>query len=157
MSRVYVSYLRQKPANQIVAAARQLLTRKWWESEKSKYELVTSQFVIDEASSGDPTLAAERLALLSGINLLSLDDEIAVIASEMMSQAVLPPQAEVAAPHIAITSFHKVEYLLTWNCTHLANARILPQIKAVLESLGHYLPIICTPEELIGDDSKISD
>jgi hypothetical protein len=88
-----VSYLRQRPSSQVVMAARQLLTSQWWDEERTKYELVTSQYVIDEASAGDPMLAAERLQSLDGIPLLPLDAQIDGIANEIVSRAILPPKA----------------------------------------------------------------
>src|ERR1700674_3991950 len=97
-----VSYLRQRPSPQVVMAARQLLTHQWWEYERSNYELVTSQYVLDEASAGDPTLAAERLQSLDGIPLLPLDPQIAVIANEIVARAILPPQAAIDSLHIAM-------------------------------------------------------
>lgn len=107
-----VSYLRQEPSSQIVAAARQLLTRRWWEHERRGYELVVSQYVIDEASAGDPRLAAQRLQLLAGIPLL--------------------PDAP-------------------WNCSHIANARIVPHVYRLLSRRGLPSSLICTPEELMDE------
>jgi len=135
-------------------AARQLLTHQWWDEERRKYELVTSQYVLDEASAGDPLLAAERLEALDGIPLLPLDPEIGVVAKEIMSQAILPSKASIDALHIAIVAHHRIEYLLTWNCRHIANARILPRIHDVLRELGVPIPIICTPEEMVDDESE---
>jgi predicted nucleic acid-binding protein len=146
-----VSYLRQRPSPQIVAAARQIITRQWWEREKHKYDLVTSQYVLDEAGAGDPALAAERVQSLNGIPLLPLDSAIGDIANEILTRAVLPPKATIDALHIAAVAFHGVEYLLTWNCKHLANAKNLPRIHSVLLDLGYSIPIICTPEELVDD------
>lgn len=88
-----VSYLRQRPSSQVVMAARRLLTHQWWDGERGNYELVTSQLVLDEASAGDPVLAAERLQALDGIPLLARDPRIGVIANEIMSRAILPPKA----------------------------------------------------------------
>jgi predicted nucleic acid-binding protein len=149
-----VSYLRQRPSSQVVMAARQLLTHKWWNEERGNYELVTSQHVLDEASAGDPVLAAERLQSLDGIPLLPLDAQIDVIANEIVSRAILPPKASLDALHIAAAAHHKIQYLLTWNCKHIANARILPRIHKVLTDLGCPIPIICTPEEMVDYDSK---
>jgi predicted nucleic acid-binding protein len=149
-----VSYLRQRPSTLVIAAARQLLTRQWWDFERHKYELVTSQYVLDEVAEGDPALAAERLASLSGVPLLELTPEIARIATEIVSRAILPAEAQVDALHIAATAFHAVDYLLTWNCAHIANARIIPRIRDVLSELGHSVPIICTPEEMVTDDGE---
>ena len=159
MPRVYietsiVSYLRQPTSGQIITAARQLLTRRWWEEERSHYELVTSQYVIDEAADGDPRLARERLDSLAGIPLLQLGPEIDAIAEEITSRAILPSKAQVDALHIAAAAHHRIDYLLTWNCTHIANARILPGIRDVLSDLGCFVPIICTPEEMVDDDQR---
>jgi len=149
-----VSYLRQRPSRQVVTAARQLLTHQWWDEERENYELVTSQYVLDEAAGGDPVLAAERLQSLSGIPLLPLDSRIGAIADEIVSRAILPPNALIHALHIALVAHHGVEYLLTWNCKHIANARIMPRIHEVLLELGCWIPIICTPEEMVDDDSQ---
>jgi hypothetical protein len=131
-----VSYLRQRPSSQVVMAARQLLTSKWWETERTNYELVVSQYVLDEASCGDPILAAERLQVLAGIPLLPNAPQITHIANEIMTRAILPPRAQVDALHIA-------------------NAKILPRIHQVLTEAGLPMPVICTPEELLGNDSEI--
>lgn len=141
----------------MVLAARQLLTHQWWNDERSNYQLVVSQLVIDEASAGDPSLAAERLQLLGGLPLLQLDPVIADIADEIMSRAILPEKARTDALHIATVAHHRIQYLLTWNCRHIANARILPRIHDVLNDLLIPIPVICTPEEMVGNDSEIDD
>ena len=157
MPRVYietsiVSYLRQRSSAQVVAAARQILTRRWWDDERANYDLVTSQYVIDEAADGDPQRAQERLDSLDDIPLLQLGSEIDAIAAEIMSRAILPPKAQIDALHIATAAHHRIDYLLTWNCTHIANARILPRIQRALIDLNCSIPIICTPEEMLDDD-----
>lgn len=149
-----VSYLRQRPSTQIVAAARQLLTHRWWDNERKNYELVISQYVIDEAAAGNPILAAERLELLEGIPLLPYTPEITTLADEIMSLGVLPEKAQVDALHIAAVAHHQIRFLLTWNCKHIANAKILPRIHDLFAQLGIPIPIICTPEELLGDDAE---
>ncbi len=149
-----VSYLRQLPSSQVVMAARQLLTHQWWNEERCNYELVTSQYVIDEASEGDRMLAAERLQSLRGIPLLSLEPQVGVIANEIMSRAILPPKATIDALHIAVVAHHRIQYLLTWNCKHIANAKFFPRIHKVLSDLGYPIPIICTPQEMVDDDSE---
>ena len=152
-----ISYLRQRQSTDIVRAAHQILTYRWWESEREKYQLVVSPYVVDEASAGDPTLAAERLRSLDGIPLLPGAPEINQIASELMARAILPPKAAVDALHIATVAHHRIQYLLTWNCKHIANAKILPRIHQVLTDLRVPIPIICTPEELLGDDTETED
>ena len=149
-----VSYLRQRPSAHVIMAARQLLTHQWWDEERGNYELVTSQYVIDEASAGDPLRAAERLQLLNGIPLLPLDPQIGAIAHEIVSRAILPRNATIDALHIATVAHHRIQYLLTWNCKHIANAKILPRIRDALTDLAIPIPIICTPEEMVHDDSE---
>ena len=149
-----VSYLRQKPSTQVITSARQLLTHQWWNDERQNYDLVVSQYVIDEASGGDPKLAAERLESLDGVPLLPDAPEIPQIAQEIMNSGVLPSNAQVDALHIAAVAHHRVQYLLTWNCKHIANAKILPRIHDVLTRMGVPIPIICTPEEMLGNDTE---
>jgi len=150
-----VSYLRQRPSSKVVMAARQLLTSRWWDTERTNYQLVVSQYVLDEASAGDPTLAAERVKALAGIPLLPNAPQITRIANEIMTRAILPPKAQVDALHIATVAHHRIQYLLTRNCKHIANAKILPRIHQVLTDAGVPIPVICTPEELLGNDSEI--
>jgi predicted nucleic acid-binding protein len=149
-----ISYLRQKPSADLINAARQLLTTRWWMNERSGYELVISQYVLDEIAAGDPGLAAERIAAVDGMPVLPPAPEIPPIASAIMARAILPPRAQVDALHIAAVAHHRIDFLLTWNCSHIANARILPKIFSVLQEMELPLPIICTPEELLGDDSS---
>jgi predicted nucleic acid-binding protein len=150
-----VSYLRGRPSSQVVAAARQLLTQRWWGSERANYELVTSQYVLDEAADGDSALAQSRLEALAGVPILPVEGAILDIAEEILRKAILPLSASVDALHIAMVAHHQIDYLLTWNCTHIANARILPKVFGVLDSAGLARPIICTPEELLNDDPEI--
>ena len=149
-----ISYLRQKPSSQVITAARQLLTHRWWNDQRTNYELVASQYVIDEAALGDPQQAADRLWTLEGIPLLPNAPEIIQIAREIMSRAILPPKTQIDALHIAAVAHHRITYLLTVNCRHIANAKILPRIHGVLTDLGIPIPLICTPEELLGDDTE---
>lgn len=147
-----VSYLRARPSKNVVAAARQVLTRQWWDNERHKYELVTSQHVLDEASLGEESLATERLEYLERIPIVSLDPPIQLIADEILGRAILPAKAQLDALHIGTAAYHEIDYLLTWNCTHIANARILPQIHRAIIDLAYVVPIICTPEEMLDDD-----
>ena len=100
---------------------------------------------------GDPDLAGERLELLRKIPLLQLEPEIDEIAGEIMSRSILPVKARRAS-HSNCGASRRVDYLLTWNCAHIANARNLPRIHSVLSELGCFVPIICTPEEMVDDD-----
>ena len=149
-----VSYLRSEPNFHMVTATRQLVTRKWWDSERKSYDLYTSQLVIAEARRGSPDLAAERLGALSDIPLLDIPDDVEHIAEQLVDQAVLPEKARLDALHISTAAFHGLDYLLTWNCTYIANARIIPKINLILHELGQEPPYICTPDELLDDETE---
>ncbi len=146
-----ISYLRARSSLLIQSVAKQIVTRRWWEEERHNYQLVTSHYVVAEASVGNPALAAERLAALSGIPMLPESEEVAVLAERLLEAALLPPKARVDALHLCVAAFHRIDYLMTWNCSHMANARILPRIRVILSELGYQLPIVCTPEEMIDD------
>ncbi|HPO13065.1 MAG TPA: type II toxin-antitoxin system VapC family toxin [Candidatus Hydrogenedentes bacterium] len=109
--------------------------------------------MIDEASDGVPYLAKERLNALEDLPLLELNPAVDSIAEEIMTRSILPPKAQLDALHIALVAYHRIDYLLTWNCKHIANARILPKIHQVLNDLGCWIPIICTPEEMLDDEN----
>jgi predicted nucleic acid-binding protein len=109
-----VSYLRGRPSGQVVAAARQLLTQTRWTAERTHYELVTSQYVLDEAADGDSALAQRRLEALTGVPILPVEEEILESADEILRKAILPRSASVDALHIAMVSHHHVDYVLTW-------------------------------------------
>jgi len=142
-----VSYLTARPSRGVVLAAHQALTRDWWRARAS-FQLRVSQLVLDEAGAGDQLMRARRLRALDGIPVLSLTDSATRLAKELVRQGALPKKATVDAFHIGIAAAHRVTYLLTWNCKHLANATMRITIEAVCRSEGLTPPIICTPEEL---------
>lgn len=142
-----ISYLSAKQSRDIVVAAHQQLTRQWWRNRRS-YRLFVSQIVRDEAAVGDPTARARRLRVLRGFPALAVTDEATRLAGELVRRGALPKKATVDAFHIGIAAAHQIEYLLTWNCKHIANATMRGTIEAICRSAGLTPPIICTPEEL---------
>ena len=147
-----VSYLRQKQSQDIVTAARQIQTRRWWDERSAEYELFTSVLVTEEAARGNETLAAERLFALAELQLLAVNEEVETIGNSLVQRAALPRKARVDALHISTAAFHGVDYSLTWNCKHIANARMRPKIEIILKEMGCAAPIICTPDELLGGE-----
>jgi hypothetical protein len=145
-----VSYLTARPSRDLLVAAHQQLTVTWWEQQRSHYDLFTSQVVLAEARAGDPDAAQRRIAVLERLPLLDITDTAITLAAALVSGQALPAQAAQDALHIAVTCAHGVEYLLTWNCAHLANARLRSRIEQVCRDVGYIPPIICTPEELEG-------
>lgn len=155
-ARVYIetsmiSYLTSKPSRDVVAAAHQQISLAWWERRRHDFDLVASLLVVNEARLGNPELAARRLAALEGIPLLEVTAPAQELAVTIVRKGLLPQTAYPDALHIATAAVHQIDYLLTWNCTHIANAEILPRIALICEPLGVALPYICTPEELLGE------
>ena len=124
-------------------------TVEWWENQRPKYELVVSEFVIAEASLGHPEAAGHRLAAIKGIPELQATEAVRALGKELIARNALPEKSEIDAYHVAIATVNSIEYLLTWNCTHIANAVTRPKIEATCRVLGYEPPIICTPEELM--------
>ena len=141
------SYLTAWPSRDLVRAAHQQITREWW-ARRGAFELYASRLVVQECQAGDPQAAADRLAALAGVPLLEQTPEAASLAEALLRGVPLPEQAASDALHIAITAVHGLDYLLTWNCTHIANVTLRPRIEAVCRAAGYEPPLICTPEEL---------
>jgi predicted nucleic acid-binding protein len=146
-----VSYLVARPSRDLVLAAHQEVTREWWERRRKDFELEISQFVLNEAAGGDPAAAKARLALLKGLRQLPVTGEVTELGRVMVTDGVLPPKASIDALHVAVASVHESDVLLTWNCRHLANAELLGELGRYLSSKGYEMPVITTPDELMGE------
>jgi predicted nucleic acid-binding protein len=143
-----ISYLTAWPSRDLVKAAHQEITREWW-SARARFELYVSQLLLDEASGGDREAARLRLESISGIPVLAASPEASVLAQQLVAQGSLPPKAAADALHIAIAAVNSVDYLLTWNCTHIANAAMRHKIEAICRRSGYEPVVLCTPEELM--------
>lgn len=146
------SYLTGWPSRDLLTAAHQQVTRDWWESRRMDFDLYVSEFVLAEVRLGDAQLASRRLELLAGIPLLPISDETLELAEELVSEGVIPQKAASDAAHVAIASVYDCEYLLTWNCRHIANAELNRAIRRVIGRHGYDVPNLCTPEELMGGE-----
>ena len=146
-----VSHATARPSSDPAIAVLQDQAKRWWDEQRQKYRLVTSQFVLDEAALGDPDAAAQRLEMLAGIPVLLPDERVESIASEIIERSLMPPKAELDALHVASAAVGGVEYLLTQNCKHIANAHFLPRLYDLLEEVGLPRLLICTPAEFLGD------
>jgi hypothetical protein len=144
-----ISYLTARPSKTILGAAHQQLTQAWWEN-RFDYELFVSQSVWQECAAGDPEAAQRRLAALEGLNVLAITEGMIDLAEALIAEQRLPAKAMEDSLHISIATLHHVDILLTWNCRHIANPIIQEGIAEYLETRGLFLPIICTPEELLG-------
>ncbi|MCX7111002.1 MAG: type II toxin-antitoxin system VapC family toxin [Proteobacteria bacterium] len=152
--RIYIetsipSYLTARRSRDLIATANQELTQEWWETRRDDFYLVISEFVLREASAGDPIAASNRLAAIAGIPELNVTDEVGLLARILIEQIPIPEKAQLDAFHIAVAAVHGIDYLLTWNCTHINNAELRPRIEALCRSQGFEPPTICTPQELL--------
>jgi len=132
-------------------AGHQQLTRDWWEAHAERFDAFASQLVVQEAALGDPQAAQRRLDLLTEVELLPTTDAAEQLATALVREQALPANASEDALHLAIAVTGGVDYLLTWNCRHLANATLRAEIENVCRSMGYQPVIICTPEELMGE------
>ena len=134
--------------------ARRDWTRQWWAGAPAKYELLTSPAVINELSAGIPERSTQRLSLIQGWPLLPIEPAIADIVATYIQQKVMPADPTGDALHLAIASYHKCDFLVTWNCQHLANANKFGHIRRVNTLLGLFVPALVTPLELLGVDHE---
>jgi len=147
----FISYLVARPSRDLLVAAHQQVSQDWWANRRSEFDCSISQVVIDEASAGDPVEVQKRLAIVGSLAVLEITEEAEALGQAIMAGGMLPTHAVRDAAHVAVATVHFIDYLLTWNCKHLANAQITRRIAMVCEKLGHRMPIICTPEELMGE------
>ena len=154
MQSVYIettipSYLAAHPSSQAAIAVDQQASKVWWEQERLRFRVFTSAFTYDECSRGDVSAATRRLSYLSGIPELAIPDDLHLLESDIIRLFQLPQKAYTDASHLALAIVHRMDYLLTWNCTHLANAVLQKELVDYCSYHQLHVPIVCTPETLI--------
>jgi predicted nucleic acid-binding protein len=147
----FVSYLTSRPSRDFILRADQEITRQWWTTRRLLFDLYISESVVNEAKGGDTERAEARLKILRELPLLRISDESISLAKDLIQEAALPTKAAEDALHIAIATTNGMNYLMTWNCKHIANARLLDKIKMICSKAGLQCPVICTPRELLED------
>jgi predicted nucleic acid-binding protein len=145
-----ISYLAARRSKDLITAAHQELTHDWWQNRRASFDLFISQLVVQESSAGDAALAQSRLQLLSNLPLLVVNESCVSLGRSLVERGPIPQKAGVDALHIAVATVHGMDYLLTWNCKHIANAEMQTAVNAVCRTAGYEPPVICTPEELLG-------
>ena len=143
----FVSYLVARPSRDLLMAARQQITIEWWDRERPNHELYTSDVTLQEAERGDPAEGAKRIAVLTRLNSLAVPDAARQLAELLINQHALPEKAGLDALHIAVATIHGMDYLLTWNCKHIANVTMRGLIERTCRQAGYQPPAIATPEE----------
>lgn len=146
-----ISYLIARASSDVRVAAAQVATMEWWETRKPTFDAYVSELVVAEAERGDSTAASERLAAIGDLPRLHVTTAARGLARALLEDGAVPHSAEVDAYHIATAVVNGMDYLLTWNCTHIANAARRASIEAACERHGYVPPIICTPTELMED------
>jgi PIN domain len=144
-----IGHIAARQQADIIVAARQLSSRSWWDM-REKYRLVVSQIVIDECSAGDSNAAIERLQLIEGIQVIAISPEARNLADQLMYRHGIPETEPRDALHISIAAVNGIQYLLTWNFRHIANAETRVTIEQICRDCGYTPPSICSPDELLG-------
>lgn len=147
-----VSYLTARPSRDVVVAAYQEITRQWWRDASDRFQLVASELVITEAGSGDPDAARARLQALESITLIGVTAEAEKLGRKLLDEQAVPNQAVADAAHISVAVANGVNYLVTWNFRHIANAAMRAGIERVCRRAGYEPPVMCTPNELLETD-----
>lgn len=153
--RVYVettviSYLAARPSQNVIRLAHQEITRIWWKQRRAAFEIYISELVNEEVRNGDPSAAGERVRMIADVPVLRVSDEAVILAESLITLGLLPAKAAADALHVAIATVNAMQYLLTWNCTHIANAQTREKIAAACRTAGYEPAVLCTPEELMG-------
>ncbi|WP_204151001.1 type II toxin-antitoxin system VapC family toxin [Leptolyngbya sp. CCY15150] len=146
-----IGYLTARSSNNLILMANMETTRQWWDGRRSQFMLYISQVVLDEVARGDGEMASRRLKILRDFPLLEINQAVQDLAVQFLSNSNLPPKASDDALHIAAATVYGLDYLLTWNCRHIANAQIQKKLLQISLDAGYELPTICTPYELMGE------
>jgi len=147
-----IGYLAMRPSSQVVTAGNQEITRNFWDNHRWRFELVISLAVLDECQAGDPVAVMEREQFLADIPILDVTADVYELADLLVSGIPLPEKARVDAVHIAVAAVNGVDYLVTWNCKHIANPSLRGIIERQCRLRGFVAPEICTPLQLIEVD-----
>ena len=144
------SLLTAWPSRDVLIAGQQQATRDWWNERRGRYQIFVSGLVLAESRRGDASAAKARDEVLAACRVLEYTEAAQLLARKILSSRLLPAKAAVDAAHITVAAVHEMDFLLTWNCRHIANAAIVDDVRAVIAGAGYAPPVICTPYELMG-------
>jgi predicted nucleic acid-binding protein len=145
----FISYLVARPSRNARVASNQELTRNWWQTQRQNFELYASAVVLGEAARGDAKMAVARVAIARELRLAQITREAVDLAAALIAGAGVPQKANEDALHIATAATNGLDYLLTWNCTHIANAVTIPRVNVICRRHGFEPPLIYTPQEFM--------
>ncbi len=150
------SYLVARPGRDLIVAAHQQITREWWAIAKGRFDLYVSEAVLDEIRTGDVEFAARRIEAVAELDVLAFSDDVGDLIRAYHHRLGLVGSAIADLPHFAYAVAYNMDYLVTWNCKHIANGQVIRRLNIVNGELGRPTPVIVTPEELLealpGDD-----
>ncbi|NLF07328.1 MAG: type II toxin-antitoxin system VapC family toxin [Pirellulaceae bacterium] len=149
------SYLVGRISPVIATAGHQMATRMWWEERRNAYRLYVSSAVDQEIQRGDPVLSRQRQDIIADVPRLPITDEVIGLAEVLYAHLNLPDSARMDAFHLAVGSHYQTDYLLTWNLRHIAGGRVRLVLARLERSEGIYIPVICTPEEILELEDKL--
>jgi predicted nucleic acid-binding protein len=144
-----ISYFTARSSRDIITAAHQQVTQEWWYERRKDFDVFISQIVLQEVNQGDEEAIQRRLEMIGTIPEIEVSPEAVSLAQALVSDGVVPERAAADALHIAVATVQGMDYLLTWNLKHLANAIIRTAITDACRQRGYEPPVICTPEELM--------
>lgn len=154
MQRIYLettvpSYLAARPSRDLIIAAHQQITQDWWLTARDRFELYISEAVLDEVRVGDPEALDRRLRLIGGLPVLALNDDVRILTRHYGKTLGLSGRARADIPHIAYAVSYRMDYLVTWNCSHIANGEMIRRLLRANGELNRSTPLIVTPEEIL--------
>jgi len=144
-----ISYVAARPSRDLIIAAHQQITHEWWEKTLPKCEAFVSPIVIDEISRGDNIAVQNRLDKVVSFSILEVVLEVRRLADEYFNAIQIPEKARADAYHLALAAWHGLDFLVSWNCTHIVSGRVKMIIEEINAEYGIRTPVICTPEELM--------
>lgn len=148
------SYLTARPSSNLIVAGEQEITRRWWDTRRTGFRLFVSELVRNEADRGDLEASERRLEIIDAIDYLEIDEAVLDLTGRLLEGGYFPERFSTDAGHIAMAARHGMEYLLTWNCRHIANAEMIRRVSHNISEAGYYVPVICTPRELMGGEDE---
>ena len=154
MQKVYLettipSYLAAKASRDLIIAAHQQITQDWWQTAHDRFELYVSEAVLDEVRGGDPEAVERRLQFIEGLPVLALNDDVRILTRHYGKTLGLSGRARADIPHLAYAVSYRMDYLVTWNCSHIANGEMIRRLLRANAELNRSTPLIVTPEEIL--------
>ena len=147
-----ISYLTARPSRDLVIAGHQAVTAEWWNERRLRYDVYVSPLVVEEISAGDASAAEDRLRVIADIPSVTIAAEAESLASALLASNAVPANSARDALHVAIAATQGIDYLITWNFRHIINASTRTMVVNVVSDFGLVCPVLCSPEELMGED-----